>query len=193
MLQRVFDLFTQADHSSTRRQGGLGIGLALVRNLVELHGGRVEVHSEGQGKGSSFHVRLPLIHADGASERGFGDEAAAPEPSSRRILIVEDNPDAARSLGLLLELAGHKTDLANDGPTALSKAREFLPDVVVLDIGLPGMSGYEVAEVLKRESDAMLIAMTGYAEDEKARQAGFQHYLVKPIDRDDLLNLLGPA
>jgi CheY-like chemotaxis protein/two-component sensor histidine kinase len=192
MLARVFELFTQADPSQSRRQGGLGIGLALVRNLVELHGGRVDVRSDGPGKGSAFFVRLPLLHPDDRPQAG-DDEADATESPSRRILIVEDNADAARSLGLLLELAGHQTALAHDGPTALAKAREFLPDVVVLDIGLPGMSGYEVAEVLRRESDALLIAMTGYAQDEKAENAGFDHYLVKPIDRDDLLNLLGPS
>jgi len=193
MLTRVFELFTQADHSLSRRQGGLGIGLALVRNLVELHGGRVEVRSEGPDKGSAFLVRLPVIHPEAVTGAAIGREASSPKSPSRRILIVEDNPDSALSLGLLLELSGHQTAVAHDGPTAVAMAGEFLPDVVVLDIGLPGMSGYEVAEVLRRESNAILIAMTGYAQDEKAQKAGFHHYLVKPIDRDDLLNLLGPA
>ncbi|APW62996.1 ATP-binding protein [Paludisphaera borealis] len=191
MLARVFELFTQADHSLSRRQGGLGIGLALVRNLVELHGGLVEVHSDGPGKGSVFVVRLPVLPKKVEAEAVADGDTGAPDAPSRRILIVEDNVDSARSLGLLLELSGHETFVAHDGPTALEMARELRPDVVMLDIGLPGMSGYEVAEVLNRESDALLIAMTGYAEDEKARQAGFQHYLVKPIDRDDLLALLG--
>lgn len=191
MLKRVFDLFTQDDHSLSRRQGGLGIGLALVRNLVELHEGQVEVHSDGPGKGSTFTVRLPVL-LGGEPGVVVEDTTEVSSLPSRRILIVEDNSDSARSLGLLLELAGHKTFVAHEGPTALKMAREHRPDVVVLDIGLPGMSGYEVAEVLSRESDALLIAMTGYAEDDKARQAGFHHYLVKPFERDALLALLGP-
>jgi len=192
MLPRVFELFTQVDHSLSRRQGGLGIGLALVRNLVELHGGRVDVHSDGPGKGSKFTVCLPVLSRSDQVETIAEDPSGVPSAPPRRILIVEDNVDAARSLGLLLEFAGHETFLAHDGPTALAMARERRPDVIVLDIGLPGMSGYEVAAILKLESDALLIAMTGYAEDEKATEAGFSHYLVKPIDRDDLLALLNP-
>ncbi len=190
MLGQVFDLFIQADHSRSRRQGGLGIGLALVRNLVELHGGRVEARSDGPGKGSEFIVSLPLLPVENQGGAVADDASGAPPTAARRVLIVDDDADSARSLGMLLELEGHATFVAHDGPSALAAAREHLPDVVVLDIGLPGMSGYEVAAALKREFDVQLIAMTGYAEDDKAREAGFDHYLVKPVDRDDLLALL---
>jgi PAS domain S-box-containing protein len=192
MLSKAFELFTQAEDSRARRQGGLGIGLSLVRNLVELHGGRVEARSPGPGRGCEFIVRLPILSKSGATASLSVPASNVPSATPRRILVVEDDADSARSLALLLKLAGHETFIAHDGPTALKTAREHHPDVVVLDIGLPGMSGYKVAEVLKAESDALLIAMTGYAEDEKARQAGLQHYLVKPIDHHDLLSLIDP-
>jgi PAS domain S-box-containing protein len=198
MLPRVFDLFTQADKSLDRSQGGLGIGLTLVQRLVELHGGTVEAHSAGLGQGSEFVVRLPLM---GAVRTGSGPapvSADGEEPSSRgrRVLIVEDNHDAAETLGLLLESTGQEVHVVHDGTAAVQAARSFRPDVVLLDIGLPGMNGYDVARRLRAERDLgqpLLVALTGYGQEEdrtRAREAGFDLYLVKPVDPDALKALL---
>jgi PAS domain S-box-containing protein len=192
MLARVFDLFAQADKSLARTNGGLGIGLTLVRRLVELHGGRVEVHSAGPGKGSEFVVRLPLI------------EAAPPEPprpptprgQKRRLLLVDDNAASVKSLGILLRAEGDHVELAYDGPSALDAARRTRPDVVLLDIGLPGADGYEVARQLRREpamENVLLIAMSGYGQEEdrrRAQEAGFNAHLLKPVDLTALQELL---
>jgi len=188
--EKIFDLFTQADHSMTRTQGGLGIGLALVKNLVELHGGTVSVESEGPGEGCEFIVRLPVIGEAKDLAPSFPTEAAQPVKKSRRILIVEDDADSAQSLALLLRFDGNDAQVARDGPSALETARALKPDVVVLDIGLPGMSGYEVAAILRRESDAKLIAITGYEDEARAKDAGFHYYLVKPVERAELAALL---
>jgi signal transduction histidine kinase/ActR/RegA family two-component response regulator len=197
MLASVFDLFTQGDHSLDRSQGGLGIGLTLVRQLVEMHGGRVEAHSEGPGRGSEFLVRLPALPVE--------EPAEAPEPAApgrpargprRRVLVVDDNRDAAESLALLLGVAGHEARVSHDGPSALAAAAEFRPDAVLLDIGLPGMDGYEVARRLRAETDtgrALLVALTGYGQEEDQRRAlaaGFDHHLIKPADLDALTALL---
>jgi CheY-like chemotaxis protein len=194
MLPRVFDLFTQLDHSLDRAQGGLGIGLTLVHRLVGLHGGSVQALSAGSGQGSEFIVRLPLRGQ--LVDRPAKDiKAPAPVPI-QRVLVVDDNVDAADSLALLLRVIGHETRIAHDGLEALVAARAFLPDVVLLDIGLPGMDGYEVARQLRGEPDlrtALLIAQTGYGQDEdrrRSREAGFDHHLVKPVDPDALRALL---
>ena len=188
--EKIFDLFTQADHSMTRTQGGLGIGLALVKNLVELHGGTVSVHSEGPGAGCEFLVRLPIAGEETAIPSASPAGAAQPAKTPRRILIVEDDADSGQSLALLLRFDGNEAQVASDGPTALELARAFKPDIVVLDIGLPGMSGYEVAAILRRESRAKLIAVTGYEDEDRARDAGFHYHLVKPVDRTELAALL---
>src|SRR5205814_2301822 len=148
---RVFDLFAQADKSLARTSGGLGIGLTLVRRLVELHGGTVAAYSEGPGKGSEFVVRLPLAGSPPpAPERPA--PAGPPEASrGRRLLLVDDNRDSLKSLAILLRAAGGEVELAFDGPSALEAARRVRPDVVLLDIGLPGMDGYEVARRLRAE------------------------------------------
>ena len=189
LLPRVFDLFVQATRALDRAHGGLGIGLTLVNRLVKLHGGSVEAHSEGLGHGSEFIVRLPIL-------RQAPTPAAPPPPAprepSRRILIVDDNTDSARSMAILQERRGHVTRTAFTGLDAVAVAAEFLPEVVLLDIGLPGMDGYEVARTLRAMpamAGAFLIAMTGYASPEDqlaAEQAGFDEHLVKPVDLDTL-------
>jgi signal transduction histidine kinase/CheY-like chemotaxis protein len=193
LLPHVFDLFVQADRSLDRAQGGLGIGLTLVKSLVEAHGGTVTATSDGIGKGSEFSVQLPLAvaaaaHVNGASSSPKGAVAR------RRILIVDDNTDAAQSLGAFMRLAGHETRVTYDGPAALSAAGEFNPDVVLLDIGLPGMSGYDVARHLRAQAgNLLLIAVTGYGQEEdrqRAREAGFDHHFVKPVDPEILGALL---
>lgn len=187
---KIFDLFTQADHSMTRTQGGLGIGLALVKNLVELHGGTVSVHSEGPDMGCEFLVRLPIAAEEKTDPTSPPAEQERAAKKTRRILIVEDEVDSAQSLAILLRFDGNDAQVAGDGPTALQLARSFKPDVVVLDIGLPGMSGYEVAAALRQESRAKLIAVTGYADEGRAKEAGFHYHLIKPVGRADLVALL---
>jgi len=195
-LPRVFDLFMQGDRSLERARGGLGIGLTLVRRLVELHGGRVEAHSAGPGEGSEFVVRLPVLPAGDAKAEGRGGgedspvaDAARPPVAAapRRILVVDDSVDAAESLAILLRLQGHDVRVAHDGPAALAAAAAFHPEVVLLDIGLPGLDGYEVARRLRRRrrmAKALLVALTGYGQEEdrhRALEAGFDHHLIKPV------------
>jgi PAS domain S-box-containing protein len=186
-LPLVFEMFTQVGRHRERSQGGLGIGLALVRRLVELHGGSVTAESPGVGQGSTFTVRLPLAETVVAI-------APAPKPVETaeapvfRVLVVDDNVDAAESLAALLELDGHDTRVAHDGDEALAKAREFRPEIVFLDIGMPGKDGYEVARELRRDPhhrDTTLVALTGWgAQDDRARtkSAGFDHHLTKPAE-----------
>jgi CheY-like chemotaxis protein len=186
MLPHVFDMFTQADRSLDRSQGGLGIGLTLVRRLVELHGGRVEAHSAGPQQGSEFVARLPF-RAEAPAPAANG-ENTSPAPAPRfRVLVVDDNVDSAESVALLLQTMGQVVQTAYDGATALEAVESFGPDVVLLDIGLPGMDGYEVARELRRRglTDVILVALTGYGQQEdqaRARAAGFDHHLVKPAD-----------
>jgi PAS domain S-box-containing protein len=197
MREEVFGLFTQVDRSSDRAQGGLGIGLTLVRRLVEMHGGRVEAFSEGPGQGSEFVVWLPILA-----------EAPAPEPSrsasrsqpvgraQRKILAVDDNLDAANTMAMLLRILGHDVRTAHDGSSAMEAAQAWRPDIVLLDIGLPGMDGYEVARRLRAIPDlraCILVAVTGYGQEEDRRRsanAGFDHHLVKPVDPQALTELL---
>ena len=192
LLPKIFDLFTQDDRTLDRAQGGLGLGLTLVRRITELHGGRVEAHSEGRGRGSAFTVRLPLHMPD---ERGSTHATAATSPKSRplRCLLVEDNVDAARMLELSLTLEGYEVRLAFDGLSAIDAAAAFGPEVVVLDIGLPRMNGYDSARAIRQLpglADVHIIAVTGYgqvADYEKSREAGVDAHLVKPVELDALL------
>jgi two-component system CheB/CheR fusion protein len=194
MLPRVFDLFAQADRTLDRSKGGLGLGLTLVRQLVELHGGSVTAASEGPGKGSRFTVRLPLQARPPAVR--LARPATAPDAAGPglRILVVDDHVDGADTLCMLLQDHGHRVSVAHDGPTALAMASAGV-DVVILDIGLPGMDGYTVARTLRGRPDmagVKLIALTGYAQPEdvkKALAAGFDHHLAKPADFDQLLTL----
>jgi PAS domain S-box-containing protein len=197
MLPRIFDLFVQAERRLDRAQGGVGIGLTLVKKLVELHGGRIEAASGGLGQGSEFVVSLPALADERPCERGRaaeqGEAAALP---CRRILVVDDNQDAADSLGLLLRLAGQDVRTAYDGPSALDQVQAFRPALVFLDIGMPGMDGYEVARRLRQQSDlkdVVLVALTGWGQEEdrrRSREAGFDRHLVKPVEPSALEALL---
>jgi CheY-like chemotaxis protein/two-component sensor histidine kinase len=187
MLDHVFDLFAQADRLPDTAQQGLGIGLTLVRRLVELHGGRVVARSAGRGQGSEFEVRLPLSAIpSGAPQPAPGAEARGEQPA-RRILVVDDNQDSAESLAVLLRMRGHDVRIAHDGPAALAAARDHGPEAVLLDIGLPGMSGYDVARALRTAEGArpLLVALTGYGQREdrqRAHDAGFDLHFTKPVD-----------
>jgi PAS domain S-box-containing protein len=193
MLARIFDMFTQVDRSAARAQEGLGIGLSLVKRLVEMHGGTVEAHSGGLGEGCEVVVRLPLLAAGSAEPAPV---AAAPVARGCRILVVDDNRDAASSLAMLLELTGNTVRTANDGAHALREAGAFHPDVVLLDIGMPEMDGYEVARALRaspRGSQLVVVAVTGWGQDQDRQQAaaaGFDGHLVKPLEPDALARLL---
>jgi signal transduction histidine kinase/ActR/RegA family two-component response regulator len=198
MLPHIFDLFTQSRRAVARSEGGLGIGLTLVRSLVELHGGRVAARSDGPGKGSEFIIWLPLVDppdrvkAEGVSEK----LAVAPTVQALRVLAIEDNVDAADALAELLELWGYNARIAHSGQAGVAIAREFQPQVVIVDIGLPGMDGYDVARRLREEdatANAILVALTGYGHNEdraRARTAGFDRHLTKPVDPDTLYALL---
>jgi CheY-like chemotaxis protein len=196
LLPRVFDPFIQEERSPDRAHGGLGIGLALVRSLVELHGGRVEVSSAGRGQGSEFVLHLPVLRGTPpAVSDGIKTDVREKVPG-RRILVVDDNVDSAESLGLLLRLYGHKVHTAYSGRSALEAAQLNRPEIVMLDIGMPGMDGLEVARRLRDDlglKDVLLVAMTGYGQDEDRRRsqmAGFNSHLVKPIDLERLNTLL---
>jgi CheY-like chemotaxis protein len=186
MLEEVFELFTQAERTPDRSQGGLGIGLALVRTLVQLHGGEVRASSRGTGKGSTFHVELPVTQATPAMA---APENTAPSAPGQRILVVDDNTDAALTLRDVLEMMGHSVTLAHDGKGALQRAGDALPwDAVILDIGLPDMTGYELAQRLREHAaarDSAFIALTGYGQAHDrvlSKSVGFDHHLVKPAD-----------
>ncbi|HEV8069536.1 MAG TPA: ATP-binding protein [Planctomycetaceae bacterium] len=196
MQSRVFEMFAQVDRSAGRSYGGLGIGLTLVRSLVEMHGGSVEVKSDGDGHGSEFTVRLPLAAQTVASSTPVVSGRISRVLSSQRILVVDDNCDSADSLRTLLTLLGAEVEVAYSGIQALSTIEEFHPAVVLLDLGMPEMDGYEVAERIRQRTDfhdVTLIALTGWGQDEdrrRARHAGFDHHLVKPADITSLQALL---
>jgi CheY-like chemotaxis protein len=195
MLPRVFELFTQVDRSSEQAESGLGIGLTLVQRLAEMHGGSVEALSDGPGRGSEFVVRVPLVPAPSAAprDRSAGDSFDA---AALRILIVDDNADSAESLGMVLRMLGHTVETAHDGLAAMEASASFHPDVVLLDIGLPRMSGYEVARRLRGREEGertMLVALTGWgqaADRDRSREAGFDHHMTKPVDFAALQRLL---
>jgi CheY-like chemotaxis protein len=195
MLPRIFDLFVQAERRLDRSQGGLGIGLTLVRRLVEIHGGSVTAHSGGPGGGSDFVVRLPALPEDRRGEllrRQADDKKVAAATARRRLLVVDDNVDAAESLAVLLRLEGHEVRVARDGPAALAAAQAEPPEVVVLDLGMPGMDGFEVARRLRGQPGSggvLLVALTGWAQEEDRRrcyEAGFDGHLPKPVEWDAL-------
>jgi CheY-like chemotaxis protein len=197
MLTQIFEMFAQVDTTLRRSQEGLGIGLNLVRTLVTMHGGTVQALSEGVGLGSEFLVRLPIARD--------GDAPAAPQPAALpapsllagpRVLVVDDNRDAADSLGILLKYLGADVHTVYDGPSTLDALRFFKPSVILLDLGMPGMDGLEVARRIRQTpefKDVMLIALTGWGQErdrEQSREAGFNHHLVKPVDLDALQSLL---
>jgi CheY-like chemotaxis protein len=194
VLEHVFDLFYQAPQGSDRSRGGLGLGLAIVHSLMEMHGGSVEATSEGEGRGSVFTVRLPLISAPG--EATLAGVFRAAQGGQGRILLVDDNQDAADTAGALLQLSGYEVQVAYDPGVALNLLDHFTPQVAVLDIGLPGMSGYELAarvRVHPNGRNCYLVALTGYgtaADITHARAAGFRQHLVKPAAPDALLEAI---
>jgi signal transduction histidine kinase/ActR/RegA family two-component response regulator len=218
MLPRVFDTFAQADRSLDRSRGGLGLGLALVKGIVEMHGGRVEVESPGTEQGTVFTIRLPLLPHSEAVPGGKVPGARCPVPGSdgtvslpaepgtghrapgtrqrSRILVIEDNPDTVETLRDLLSLEGYAVEVARSGPEGIACARRFQPDMVICDIGLPGMDGYEVARALRGEPTAArvhLVALSGYAQEEdlqRSREAGFNWHLKKPVDFSELMRVL---
>jgi CheY-like chemotaxis protein len=193
LLPHVFEIFTQGSRSLDRADGGLGLGLTVAQRLVEMHGGSIEVKSDGAGWGSEFTIALPRSHGDCL-------EAADPAPpeaaGSRRIMIVEDQRDAAEMLAMLLTAQAHEVQIAADGHAALQSVGQFRPDVMLIDIGLPGMSGYDLAERIRRDPSlghVLLVALTGYGgPDDRTRalESGFDHHVVKPIDEGALEELL---
>ncbi|HEU4427250.1 MAG TPA: PAS domain S-box protein [Myxococcota bacterium] len=195
VLPHVFDLFTQEERGLDRSGGGLGVGLTVVRRIVELHQGRVEAHSDGIGRGATFIVRLPVI-TDAPEARGRAPRGAARSAHRARVLVVEDNPDAAEGVRMLLELLGHQVHVAYDGSAAIALAREQKPDVMLVDIGLPGVDGYEVARRVRAEPNLAkiaLVALTGYGREEdraQARAAGFDDHLTKPVEPDALTRIV---
>ena len=224
MLPRVFDLFAQVGHSLERSQGGLGLGLNLVRSLTEMHGGSVQARSEGPGRGSEFIVRLPVltraqepgpnrargpmprpVSATASSSKrplrirdaGPEVESGAPMPA-RRVLVVDDNTSAAQSMAMILKLEGYDVQVAFDGVSGLEAVRSFQPAAILMDIGLPGIDGYEMARRIRQDPELnsgldLLAAVTGYAEPEarrRSQEAGFDQHLVKPVDPEDVLALL---
>jgi len=197
-LPQVFDLFSQERQELDRSQGGLGLGLAIVKSLVEGHGGHVEVHSDGKGRGAEFTIHIPLAELrkesalPSTSERRVSDRASR----GRRILIIDDNEDAAEVLSETLQLLGHTTSVAFDGPAGLETAARFCPEVALVDIGLPVMDGFEVARALRESpqtAGVALVAVTGYGQESdrvRTREAGFEEHLVKPIDIKQLTDWL---
>ena len=199
LLPKVFDLFTQGERALDRSEGGLGIGLTLAQRLVKLHGGSIEALSEGPGQGSEFVVRLPLATVPAAANSARRGPAADRRTGPRRVLVVDDNRDAAESLETLLGLWGHQARSAKDGQEALALVAEFQPEIILLDIGLPGMDGYEVARqirALPAGRSALIVAVTGYGRSSdrlQSQEAGFDHHLVKPVQPEVLQELIAAA
>jgi CheY-like chemotaxis protein len=210
LLPRVFELFTQGQRPLDRTDGGLGVGLALVHRIVSLHGGTVKAFSAGSGRGSEFVVTLPRERpaqpAEGATHTSQPEENLMTEAHTtpggerqqkrRRVMVIDDNKDAAESMSMLFELWGHEVICAYDGRAALEAAAKYHPDAVFLDIGLPGMDGYEIAERLRElpeSAHTVLVAITGYGQDDdrrRSREAGIDHHLVKPVAPETLQKLL---
>jgi PAS domain S-box-containing protein len=195
-LPQIFRLFTQVDRSLEKSQGGLGIGLTLVKRLVEMHGGTIEAKSDGPGRGSEFVLTLPLAATTAAATTLGAANAIAPQRTNLRILVVDDNRDGARSLSLMLRMMGNETSTANDGEEGVDLAERIRPDVVLLDIGLPKLNGYEACRRIRQQpwaANVLLIAVTGWGQDEdrrRSQEAGFDHHIVKPVDPRDLMKLL---
>jgi len=197
MLPHVFEMFTQGEQAHSRTLGGLGIGLTLVKRLVEMHGGTVAADSAGQNMGSTFVIRLPTLVDSSQRPQSKAEGPARMSPPSLRILVVDDNRDAADSLAMLLRTSGNDIRTAYDGAEAVQLANDFEPEVVLLDIGLPNMDGHEVAQRIRQEPwgrRTCLIAVTGWSDEAdraRSRAAGFDHHLVKPLDTGHLAQLLG--
>ena len=195
-LPTIFEMFSQVEGALSRSQGGLGIGLCLVKRLVEMHGGSVEAQSGGPGQGSEFVVRLPIVVEQTYPRQASDDGDKAQPTSDLRILVVDDSRDAAESLAMLLKMMGNNIHTAHDGEEAVTAAREFQPNVVLCDIGLPKLNGYEACRQMKAQAwdkNMILIAVTGWGQDDdrrKSEAAGFDHHMVKPVDPQALMKLL---
>jgi CheY-like chemotaxis protein len=197
MQSEVFQLFAQVENHTERARGGLGIGLALVKQLVEMHHGSVSAQSAGPGQGSVFSVRIPLAVSEVETKPDVKEAVAAPaQAQPLKVLVVDDNVELAQTVGWMLEEIGHEYQLVHDGREALQAAREFKPDAILLDIGLPVMDGYEVCRAFRQDDvfkDALIIAQTGWGQQRDkalASEAGFDHHLVKPVAYDDLERVL---
>jgi CheY-like chemotaxis protein len=196
LLPRIFDMFVQGERSLDRSEGGMGIGLTLARQLTELHQGRIEAHSEGPGKGTVFTVSLPCISEVASAASAPTVSKAAPIRACR-VLVVDDNADAAESLAMLLQISGHETRVVTEAAQVVSASAEFMPQVAVLDIGLPGINGYELARQLRQQpghAEVVLIALTGYGQSQdrkRAAEAGFDYHFVKPVDPGELEAAIG--
>ena len=197
MLARMFEPFTQADDSLHRSRGGLGLGLALVKGLAELHGGTVEARSDGLGRGTEIIVWLPLAREE--VEAPHHPPVARARARSSRVLVIEDNPDAAETLREMLEMWGHEVDVADNGRRGVERARAFRPDIILCDIGLPEMDGYEVARAIRCDpthASAVLVALTGYAlpdDQRRAADAGFEFHIAKPVSVPQIEDVLARA
>ncbi|HYK15276.1 MAG TPA: response regulator, partial [Burkholderiales bacterium] len=195
LLDHVFELFTQGDTFENRRRGGLGIGLTLARTLVEVHGGHIDARSAGQGQGSEFIVRLPLAEAAELPTASQTKKAALAKGGGR-VLVIEDNVDQAQTLAALLSLWGYVVTTVSEGVAGIELATTFKPDVVLVDLGLPGISGYEVARRLRKHpqlKDVIIVAQTGWGDSNdrrRTREAGFDHHMLKPLDPEELRAVL---
>jgi CheY-like chemotaxis protein len=200
LLDNVFDLFAQGERTLDRAEGGLGIGLTLARRIVQLHGGTITAASEGPGKGAEFVVRLPRLRSEVSQARAAATAPrTAPDARKGEVLVVDDNADAAESMAMLLRLAGYEVEVEHDGIAALARATARMPDIVLLDIGLPGMNGYDVARRLRELAQGrspLLFAMTGYGQDadrRRSKESGFDGHLVKPVMPADLFAMIDGA
>ena len=196
MIPRIFEMFTQGEQSLERAQGGLGIGLTLAKRLIEMHGGTLQARSDGPGKGAEFSVRLPTATTTAPEPERPGPEDKTASRPTVRILVVDDNRDSAESLSLLLETLGNDVRTAHDGLEAVELAKEQQPELVLLDLGLPSLNGYDVAREIRRQpwgKSTVLVALTGWGQEEDRRrsaEAGFDHHLVKPVDTVRLRSIL---
>jgi CheY-like chemotaxis protein len=191
----MFEMFSRGNRDSARNQGGLGIGLALARRLAEMHQGTLEAHSEGPGKGTEFTLRLPLLKT-GSADTPDDSAAAGPRLEKTRVLVVDDNADAGDTLAVILDMLGAEVRVARDGAEALETFAAYQPSVVLLDIGMPGMNGYEVARAIRSRfpgHPTVLVALTGWGQEDdrrRASEAGFDHHLLKPAEIEALQKLL---
>jgi CheY-like chemotaxis protein len=196
MLDTVFELFTQVDHALEKSTGGLGVGLSLVKRLVELHGGRIEARSIGEGQGSTFVVQIPVLSSETRTDATIATAASSGATTRRRILLADDNVDAADVLGQLLALYGHEVSLAHDGAHAVAVAEQMRPEIIVLDIGMPTLNGYDAARRIRAQvwgQSPVLVALTGWGNQDHRTEsvdAGFDHHLVKPVDLTELLQVI---